>query len=72
MVALTAANVYQLSHGHVVGAGIVGYLISLLWFYNAREAARSELPLAGLVYAAGAGMGTVAGLLVMTTFWGGR
>jgi hypothetical protein len=72
MVALTAANIYQVSHGHLLGAGIIGYLISLLWFYNAREAAHSPLKGAGFVYAAGACAGTMFGMGMMTMLWGGK
>jgi hypothetical protein len=72
MVVLVSANVYQSAHLHVGGAGVLGTAISVIWFYNARTAAHSNLPYAGWVYGAGAGVGTMTGLEVMSLLWGGR
>lgn len=61
---LVALNVAQIAAGNVGGAFVVGFTISLLWFFNAQSAGRSDVPGAAWVYAAGAGCGTVAGMLV--------
>jgi hypothetical protein len=63
-VALIAANIVQVAKGQYVGMFIVGAAISFLWFGNAREAGRSELPGAAVIYALGAGMGTVTGAIL--------
>jgi len=62
-VSLVAANVVQIANEQYLGAFVVGALISLLWFTNARTAALNQLPGAAVVYALGAGTGTVAGML---------
>lgn len=62
-VALVSANVVQIARGQYGGAFVVGSAISYLWFFNARGAALSGLPgAAAVVYALGAGAGTVAGM----------
>ena len=63
-VALVALNVSQIAKGNYGGALVVGGAISFLWFRNARSAAHVELPGAALVYAAGAGIGTVTGMFL--------
>lgn len=63
-VSLVALNVAQIASGNVGGAFVVGFLISLLWFANAKSAGRSDVPGAAWCYATGAGCGTVAGMLV--------
>lgn len=72
MVMLVAANTYQISHFHLAGAGSIGMAISVLWFYNAKKAAHSELRWAGFVYGAGAGAGTMVGMELAAILWGGR
>lgn len=67
-VALVAANVVQIAHERYLGAFVVGCAISYLWFTNARTAARSELPGAALIYAMGAGAGTIIGMMVSRFF----
>lgn len=62
-VSLVAANVVQIANGHYLGGFVVGTAISYLWFQNARSAALSDLPGAAVVYALGAGAGTVLGML---------
>jgi hypothetical protein len=71
IVFLTATNVYQVSHAHYLGAFVVGFLISAVWWSNARKSNRSELPLAGPCYALGAGAGTVVGMVLSTLFYNG-
>jgi hypothetical protein len=63
-VSLVAANVVQIAKGQYVGMFVVGAAISFLWFGNARQAGRSELPGAAVIYALGAGMGTVTGAIL--------
>lgn len=63
-VALVALNVSQIAKGNYGGAFLVGGAISWIWFKNARSAAHVELPGAALVYAAGAGVGTVMGIFL--------
>jgi hypothetical protein len=62
IVTLTAMNVRQIAGGHYLHAFIVGFGISLVWWFNSRNAAKSELVGAGLVYAIGAGLGTLTGM----------
>lgn len=64
IVCLTAMNVRQISAGNYGHAFVVGFGISLVWWFNSRNAARSELPLAGWVYAIGAGVGTITGMVL--------
>jgi hypothetical protein len=66
-VSLVAGQTVLLSRGNWIGIGIVGFLISWVWFGNARNAARSELPRARVVYATGAMVGTLTGAL--TAHW---
>jgi hypothetical protein len=66
-VALVAGQTVLLARGNWIGIGIVGFCISWVWFGNARNAARSELPHARLVYATGAMVGTLTGAL--TAHW---
>lgn len=70
MVFLVSSNTYQIAHAHYFGATLIGFLISLTWWYNARNAAHTTLPMSGVVYALGAAVGTLSGLVVMTAFWG--
>lgn len=67
-VSLVALNVAQIARGHIGGAFVVGFLISLLWFANAKSAGRSDVPYGAWCYATGAGFGTVAGMLVSRLF----
>lgn len=65
-VALVSANTVQVAHQHYVGMTIVGFLISVVWWHNAKSSNRNDdLPLAGPVYAAGAAFGTLSGAAVM-------
>ena len=69
IVFLTACNAFQIAHEHYVGAGIVGFLISFVWWFNARTSARSDVAYAGLTYAFGAATGTVAGMASAIHFY---
>ena len=70
IVALTAANVVQVSSGHFIGAGFIGAAISWTWWSNAHTAAHRDRRGAGLVYGFGAGVGTLVGM-VLTRWWYG-
>lgn len=70
LVALTAGNVGQIAAHRYVGAGICGFLISWLWFRNAKGAAHDSLPWLRECYAAGAGCGTVAGIWIVRALYG--
>lgn len=63
LVSLVAANTWQIAHERDLAA-IGGFLISVVWWYNARNAGRSSLPGAGLAYGLGAAAGTLTGLHV--------
>ena len=64
MVALVACNTIQVAHGRWLGAFCVGALISILWYWNAGTAGKSDLPRlpASLCYGLGAGLGTLTGM----------
>jgi len=65
-VALLSANTYQVAHGHLVGATCVSFLISLLWWFNARSSSKSDdLKWAPVVYAVCSASGIAAGIVVM-------
>lgn len=70
IVFLTALNVYQVSHGHHVGAFIGGFLISAIWWGNAHASAHSHVEGGWCWYGLGAGLGTVCGLLAGEWFYG--
>jgi hypothetical protein len=63
IVALTAANIVQITRGRYVGAFLFGAGISYVWWLNAHSAAHSDLKYAQVTYALGAGCGTVCGML---------
>ena len=70
VVSLVAANTAQVAGGHMAGAGFVGFLISYLWFSNARVAGRTDLKWAREFYAGGAAVGTVFGMWLMSVVYG--
>jgi len=70
IVALTAANVVQVSGGHYIGAGGIGFAISAVWWSNAGAAAHKDKPWGWAVYGFGAGVGTVTGM-ALTRWWYG-
>ena len=69
LVFLTASNVWQVSHGHYLGAFLGGFLISATWWSNS-HAAKVDLPCASLAYGVGAALGTVSGM-TLTVWWYG-
>jgi hypothetical protein len=62
LVALTAANVRQISHGNYSGAFVCGGLISLVWYLNVGKASHDQRWEAVLAYSLGAASGTVCGM----------
>ena len=64
IVSLTAANVREISQGHYGAAFVVGTAISLVWWFNSKSASRSDSWRDSLVYALGAGAGTVTGMFL--------
>jgi hypothetical protein len=70
IVALTATNVGQVAGQHWVGAFMVGFAISFVWFANSRCAARTDAVGARECYALGAACGTVAGMLAVKVVYG--
>lgn len=66
---LVAANVRQVAEGRLLGAFLVGCGISGVWAYNVHHIAISGVQ-DGLLYALGAGLGTVLGI-VTTRWWYG-
>lgn len=63
-VSLVACNVVNISRGSYGWAFLTGFAISYVWWRNSRTAAFSDAPYGQLVYAAGAGTGTVIGMIV--------
>lgn len=61
-VTLTAANVSMIARHQTEGAFLVGTLISVFWWGNARDSSRSAVRGAAWVYGLGAGCGTVLGM----------
>lgn len=68
IVCLVSLNTYQVSHQHYVGAGLVGFLISLTWTYNVKKVAFGSW-VDRCMYAGGASLGTVVGMLVATILY---
>jgi hypothetical protein len=64
IVTFTAANVSYIASGKVGHAFVTGFLISLIWWHNARSAAHSGHRFGSLVYALGAACGTIAGMTI--------
>ena len=64
IVACTACNVVNVSHGRYGLAFVTGGTLSAIWWGNSRTASRSELVGAKWAYALGAACGTVFGMLI--------
>ena len=62
-VTLVCLNTWQIANGKVIGALIVGFLISLVWCFNIQGIAFSNL-IEKITYAFGACLGTATGLLI--------
>ena len=62
-VALVCLNTWQIANEKVLGAIVVGFLISLVWCFNTQRAAFSNLRIK-LIYATGACLGTATGIKI--------
>lgn len=62
-VLLVALNTWQIANDHLVGAVIVGFLISLTWTFNVKRIAFGTHA-DRFIYAGGAALGTLSGLLL--------
>ena len=62
-VALICLNTWQVANAKILGAVVVGFLISLVWCFNAQRAAFSNLS-DKIVYSAGASLGTASGIVL--------
>lgn len=62
-VTLVALNTWQIANGKFAGALVVGFLISLTWTFNVRQAAFGDT-ITRLIYSTGAMFGTATGLLI--------
>lgn len=68
LVTLVACNTVQISRQNYTGAVLVGFLISLTWWYNAHSASVLTGHIAALVYGSGAALGTATGMFVGSKF----
>lgn len=68
-VVLVAINTYQIANNKLLGALVVGFLISFVWSLNVKRVAFGST-IDRIVYASGAGIGSAAGLLVANAFYG--
>ncbi len=69
---MTALNVVQVSGHHFAAAFCTGSILSWIWWANTRTASKSDVQLAQLAYAFGAGCGTVFGMwlgLILGGLW---
>jgi hypothetical protein len=62
-VALICLNTWQIANSKLLGAIIVGFLISLVWCFNTQRVAFSNLS-DKIIYATGASLGTASGILL--------
>lgn len=62
-VALICLNTWQIANSKLLGAIIVGFLISLIWCFNTQRVAFSNLS-DKVIYATGASFGTASGILL--------
>jgi hypothetical protein len=64
IVTCISANTSHIAQGYFGRAFFTGFLISLLWWVNARSASKCSHPFASIVYAIGAAVGTVTGMMI--------
>ena len=67
-VTLVALNTWQIANGKFSGALLVGFLISLTWTFNVRQAAFGDMA-TRLIYSTGAMFGTGTGLYISTLLY---
>jgi len=62
-IGLVAVNVFQIANQHYVGAFIVSFGISLLWTFNVKRIAFSNIK-NRIIYSLGAAFGTLTGVII--------
>ena len=67
-VSLICLNTWQIANKQILGALVVGFLISLVWTFNVKRAAFGTL-IDKLVYSFGACAGTATGLIAATLIY---
>ena len=67
-VTLISLNTWQIANKKIVGALIVGFLISLVWTFNVQDISKSTLYVK-MLYALGAMLGTATGLVLTFIFY---
>lgn len=67
-VTLISLNTWQIANKKIVGALIVGFLISLVWTFNVQDISKSTLHVK-MLYALGAMLGTATGLVLTFIFY---
>ena len=68
-VSLVCLNTWQIAHHKIIGALVVGFLISLVWTFNVQDISKSTLS-DKLTYSLGALAGTATGLITASSFYG--
>lgn len=68
-VLLVATNTYQIAHEKYIGVFIIGVAISLVWSWNVKRIAFGN-NLDRIIYALGAGCGSLLGLVIAKFFYG--
>lgn len=61
-VSLICLNTWQIANREILGALIVGFLISLVWTFNVQDISTSNIN-EKIIYSLGAMLGTATGLL---------
>ena len=67
-VALIAVNTWQIANAKIMGAVVVGFLISLVWSFNVRRVSICDWK-TRIIYCTGAALGTASGLLATTSIY---
>jgi len=68
LVCLTSFNIGQIAHKEMVGAFVIGFLISLVWAYGVKTAAFGN-KFDIFVYCLGAASGTSMGIYLMNLIY---
>jgi hypothetical protein len=63
-----AVNTYFISKGYYVGVLVCGFMISFIWSFNVKRVAFGSNK-DRLIYATGAGLGSLLGLVVSQNFF---
>jgi hypothetical protein len=67
-VSLICLNTWQIANSELLGALMVGFLISLVWTFNVQDISRSTLP-QKIIYSLGAMAGTGTGILAASVLY---